>query len=130
MQSRQYLFRLAVLFRGSCRGAMSPEDLVKRVKAAIESGDQNRLCAPDVDGATFLHYAACHGLVDSVQQLIKAGGKKLLFAATNKYGLSALHCASHADRLEAARLLIEAALPRDLAPRVRCFFGGVRGGGG
>ena len=81
------------------------EVLVKRVKAAIESGDQNLLCAPDDNGFTLLHDAACYGLVDSVQQLIKAGGKKLLFA-TNKDGRSALHYAY--DHVEASRLLIEA----------------------
>ena len=66
--------------------------------AANISGDT--LCAKFLDGA------ARYGLVDSVQQLIKAGGKKLLFA-TNKHGHSALHHASIHDRVEAARLLIE-----------------------
>ena len=69
------------------------EALVKRVKAAIESGDQNLLFAVDDHGSTLLHGAAVCGLVDSVQQLIKAGGKKLLFA-TDKNGWSALYCAS------------------------------------
>ena len=52
--------------------------LVKRVKAAIQSGDQNLLFAADVDGHTLVHEAADYGLVDLVLQLIKAGGKKPL----------------------------------------------------
>ena len=96
MQSSQHLFRLAVLFRGSCRGAMSPEDLVKRVKAAIEPGDKDHLfAATNVSGHTLLHWAAYYGLVDPVQQLIKAGGKKLLLA-TDMYGQSA----SQYDRVD------------------------------
>ena len=42
-----------------------------------------------------------------MQQLIKAGGKKLLFA-TNMGGWSALHYDSNYGRVEAAQLLIEA----------------------
>ena len=66
--------------------------LVTRIKAAIESGDQNLLFAADADffGKTLLHEAAESGLVDLVPQLIKAGGKKLL-VATNLFGWSALH---------------------------------------
>ena len=53
-----------------------------------------------------LHGAAGYGLVDYVQQLIKAGSKKLLFA-TDKNGRSALHYASFDNCVEAARLLIK-----------------------
>ena len=84
------------------------EASVNVVMDAIESGDQNLLLETfSDDGATLLHLAAGSGLVDSVQQLMKAGGKKLLFA-TNKYGLSALQYASFRDRVEAMWLLIEA----------------------
>ena len=94
MQSSQYLFLLGVLFRDRYDpgDTEAKEALVKRVKAAIESGDQNLLFAVDVGGFTLLHDAAYYGLVGSVQQLIKAGGKKLLFA-TNKQGMSALYYA-------------------------------------
>ena len=58
---------------------VAKEALVRRVRAVIESGDQNLLFNVDVNGHTSLHEVAGYGLVDSVQQLIKAGGKKLLF---------------------------------------------------
>ena len=79
---------------------------MKRVRAAIESGDQNLLFAANVHGFILLHEAAGYGFVDSVQlqQLIKAGGKKLLFA-TEKNGRSALHYASGEDRVDAARIV-------------------------
>ena len=88
---------------------------MKKVRAAIESGDQNllfgtvvhRFGLPDSSGwvedsLTLLHEAAWYGLVDSVQQLIKAGGKKLLLVYST-YGRSALHYASLSDRVEEAR---------------------------
>ena len=61
----------------------------------------------DDDNDTMLHEAASFGLVDSVQQLIKAGGRKLLFA-TSKDRLSALHYATVHASVKVARLLIEA----------------------
>ena len=76
---------------------------MKRAKAAIEPGDQNLLFEKTHD-LTLLHAAAKYGLLGSVQQLIKARGKKLLFAA-DKFGRTALHCASH--YLEPVRQLIK-----------------------
>ena len=61
----------------------------------------------DVNGAIWLHEAAWYDLVDSVQQLIKAGCKKLLFD-TNKKGQSVLHYTSDENRVQVAWLLIEA----------------------
>ena len=51
--------------RDDSRHTEAKEALAKRVKAAIESGDQNLLFATDEDGATFLHEAARNGRVDS-----------------------------------------------------------------
>ena len=54
------------------------EAVVMQTREFIESGDKR--CLLYQDGTTLLHVAAQCGLMDSVQQLIKAGGKKLLFA--------------------------------------------------
>ena len=82
------------------------ETLVKEVRAAIKSSNQNLLFAADVNSLTLLYWAAWYRLVHPVQQLIKAGGKKLLFA-TYKKGWSVLHCTSNNDRVEVVLLLIE-----------------------
>ena len=87
-------------------------DTRKRVKAVVESGDKNFLIAAsnaELKGLTLLHTAARFGFVDSVQQLIKAGGKEVLFA-TYKDGFTVLHFASISDRpgAEVILLLIKA----------------------
>ena len=68
----------------------------------IQSGGKNLLFTADDDCLTLLHGATGYGLGDSVRQLIKSGGKKLILA-TEKYGWSALHYTSVYDHAETAR---------------------------
>ena len=102
---------------------------MKRVKAAIESGDQNLLFTVDIHGFTLLleagdkkrllvgecenisalHLAADKGHVDSesVRQLIEAGGMELVLLR-NMGGQTALHYAAREGHEAAARMLIKA----------------------
>ena len=79
--------------RDVSRDTEAKEVLAKRVRAVIESGDQNLLFAFDSGNdfcGTLLHMAAAYGLVESVQQLMKAGCKKLLFACRPLWAVYAL----------------------------------------
>ena len=84
------------------------DDCVEVALLLIEVGEKNLLLMTDaIQSNSALHDAADKGHVESMLQLIAAGGMELVLLR-NKYGVTALHKAAMKGHVEVARLLIGA----------------------